>query len=121
MFDIKLKAIWNIRTYNLLEIAERINKKYYPEAFIKSIKFRKQNSKWGSYTKNRINISHRLLFAREKLIEYVVAHEISHFYHMNHSRDFWSMVERAIPDYKRMRMLLRKYELNLDIEGLLSD
>ncbi len=43
-----------------------------------------------------------------KKFEYVVLHEVCHLKHMNHSKQFWQMVEGYMPDYKKY-----KKELNL--------
>ncbi|MFH1276734.1 MAG: SprT family zinc-dependent metalloprotease [Candidatus Woesearchaeota archaeon] len=58
-------------------------------------------SNWGSCsTKNNINISTRLLFAPDDVIDYVIIHELAHLRERNHSVDFWELVKRAVPDYK---------------------
>ena len=36
----------------------------------------------------------------DEIINYVVVHELSHIKEHNHSKKFWSEVERVIPDYK---------------------
>ena len=33
-------------------------------------------------------------------MDYVVIHELSHLKYMNHSKDFWNMVGKYMPDYK---------------------
>ena len=50
--------------------------------------------------KKNINISLRLLFAPEKVINYVILHELCHLRELNHSYRFWSLVEQHMPDYK---------------------
>jgi predicted metal-dependent hydrolase len=42
------------------------------------------------------------------VIDYVVIHELAHIREKNHSRKFWSNVEKIIPDYKKRRLWLRK-------------
>ena len=42
------------------------------------------------------------------IIDYVVLHEICHLKHMNHSKSFWAMVEKYMPDYKEARKELKK-------------
>lgn len=61
-------------------------------------------SRWGSCNSRReVRLAWRLMKARPELIDYVVCHELAHLRHMNHSREFWSEVERLCPDYRRLR------------------
>lgn len=61
-------------------------------------------SRWGSCNSSReIRLSWRLMQARSAVIDYVVAHEVSHVLEMNHSPKFWSIVERLCPDYATHR------------------
>lgn len=91
--------------------AELINEEYYGFT-LGQVRFRKQESRWGSCsgrTRN-IQISHRLRGGPHELLEYVLIHEIAHLGEMNHSKRFWAVVARACPDYKQRRTLLRRYE-----------
>ncbi len=68
---------------------------------IKDIKYA-----WGSCSSNRnITISKKLA-KEEKVIEYVVLHEMCHLKYMNHSKEFWNLVESYLPEYKTYRALL---------------
>ena len=60
--------------------------------------------RWGSCnSKREVRLSWRLVKARPELIDYVVAHELAHLVHMNHSKAFWAEVGRLCPDYRRLR------------------
>jgi predicted metal-dependent hydrolase len=66
-------------------------------------------SRWGSCSsKKNLNFNVKLICFREEIIEYVVVHEMSHLIHMNHSKDFWKLVERLLPDYDARRKELKK-------------
>jgi predicted metal-dependent hydrolase len=66
-------------------------------------------SNWGSCSSKRnINLSSRLLFAPEKVLDYVIVHELSHLKEMNHSKKFWDIVASVMPDYKKMETWLSK-------------
>jgi predicted metal-dependent hydrolase len=60
--------------------------------------------RWGSCnSKREVRLSWRLIKAAPALIDYVVAHELAHLAHMNHSKAFWAEVGRLCPDYRRLR------------------
>jgi len=44
----------------------------------------------------------------EQAVDYVVLHELCHLRHMDHSREFYALVERYMPDWKQRRELLKK-------------
>ena len=65
-------------------------------------------TRFGSCSsKGNISYSYRLMLYPEAAREYVVVHELAHLVHMNHSRAFYSLVERYLPDYKARRKLLK--------------
>lgn len=81
-----------------------------------SITIRDQKSRWGSCSsRGTLSFNYRLIFAPPKVLDYVVVHELCHLTHMNHSKDFWNMVEQIMPDYKIYKTWLREHgqELNL--------
>ena len=55
-----------------------------------------------------ICFSYRLMLYPEKAREYVVLHELAHLVEMNHSKAFYHIIERYMPDYKERKKLLRK-------------
>jgi alpha-glucosidase len=68
-----------------------------------------QKSLWGSCSRaGNLNFSWRLTLAPPEVLDYVVVHELAHRIEMNHSRRFWSHVEKICPDYKVHRKWLRK-------------
>ena len=81
-----------------------------------SITIRDQKTRWGSCSSSgTLSFNYRLIFAPPAILDYVVVHELCHLTHMNHSRDFWNMVESVLPDYKERRQWLKEHgqELNL--------
>lgn len=73
---------------------------------------RNMTSRWGSCSSNgNISLNVYLLEVEPDLFEYVLVHELSHLYHMNHSSAFWAQVRKYCPDYKEKRLRLRKYEI----------
>ena len=74
-----------------------------------STKIRKMKTRWGvCNVKNKIiTLNSELLKKDVALIDYVIVHEMAHFYEGNHSKQFWKIVEMVIPDYKEKRKKLR--------------
>ena len=74
----------------------------------KGIKIKAQKRLWGSCGRNHIiNLNWRLGLFPEKVFEYVVAHEMCHLRHMNHSKDYWKLVASIVPEYKKYRDWLK--------------
>lgn len=72
-----------------------------------SVRVREMKTRWGSGgPSGHLRFNWRIILAPRRLIEYVVAHELCHVRHRNHSRDFWRLLGRVQPDYERRRMEL---------------
>lgn len=58
-------------------------------------------STWGNCSiAGKISLSKNLVFYSRHAIEYVCLHEICHLKQMNHSKQFWAMVKKYMPNYK---------------------
>ncbi|MES2674041.1 MAG: SprT family zinc-dependent metalloprotease [Pseudomonadota bacterium] len=65
-------------------------------------------SKWGHCTvKGAIQYNWHILLAPEPIVDYLVAHEVSHLRQHNHSPAFWQLVASLCPDYKKHRAWLK--------------
>ena len=74
------------------------------------IKINSARTRWGSCSaKGSLNFSWRLILAPMEFVDYVVVHELVHTQVHNHSKRFWSRVEKIMPDYKVRRMWLKKH------------
>ncbi len=74
-----------------------------------TLKIRKMKTRWGvnNVTKRIITLNSELLRKDVDLIDYVIIHELCHFYEANHSNKFWYQVSLRYPDYKMARKRLR--------------
>ena len=69
-------------------------------------------TRWGSAgADGGIRLNWRLIHHKLDIIDYVVAHELSHLRVMNHSPQFWETVESVVPDYAKRRRVLREQML----------
>ena len=96
------------RVSMLKEKINKLNEKHFNKK-INKIFFKNHKSKWGSCSENgNINISTRLLFAPNDILEYTCIHELAHLIEHNHSERFWALVEKAMPDYKEKEKWLKE-------------
>ena len=74
------------------------------------ITIREQKTRWGSCSaKGSLNFNWRLILAPEKVLDYVVIHELAHRKEMNHSPGFYQVVEDAMPDYRIYQRWLKEH------------
>lgn len=95
----------------LQKIVKRSMEKYVAllQELPKKVRIKDIKYAWGSCSSNRnITINQNLAKKEEKIIEYVVLHEMCHLKHMNHSKKFWDLVEKYMPDYQKYRTILKK-------------
>ena len=74
-------------------------------------------TRWGSASaKQVIRLNWRLIHFDELLIDYVVVHELAHLHEMNHSPQFWKIVENTLPTYKVAKRELQNIDLTVLFE-----
>lgn len=73
------------------------------------VTIRNQKSRWGSCSaKGNLNFNCLLVNVPEDVRDYVIVHELCHRMEMNHSRQFWKLVESVLPDYQERRKWLKE-------------
>jgi predicted metal-dependent hydrolase len=83
-----------------------------------AVKVSSAKTRWGSCSsKGSLNFSWRLMMADDAVIDYVLVHELAHITEMNHSSEFWAIVEGILPDYRRRRAELAKLQERITTEG----
>lgn len=92
----------------IAQIAEE-NKISYQNVFIKN-----QRSRWGSCSAaNNINLNLHLMRLPDRLIDLVITHELCHVIEKNHSKNFYGLLEKMLPDYKELNKELKKWDTQL--------
>lgn len=82
---------------------------------------RSQKTKWGTCSsKKNISLNWRIIKTPLFIWDYLIVHELCHTVHMNHSKDYWSLVEFYFPERKKAEKWLRDNE-SLIFEDSLTD
>ena len=68
-----------------------------------------QQKRWGSCDhKGTLRLNWRIIQGPTSLVDYVVAHEVCHLVHQEHTAEFWRMLGRILPDYEHSKAELKK-------------
>ena len=74
-----------------------------------NIRIKNTQTRWGSCSgKGNLNFHYKILFLPDRAKDYLVVHELCHLGQMNHSKKFWDLVAKTIPDYKEQKKVLSK-------------
>lgn len=77
----------------------------------KNVSVKQLKTRWGSCSKiGNLNFSYKIIYLPEELQDYLVVHELCHLGQFNHSKKFWDLVEKTIPNYTKLRTQLRGIE-----------
>ncbi len=81
---------------------------------INQIVIKDMKTRFGSCSSfGNLNYCWRVVLAPEPVLAYLCAHEVSHLKEMNHSKKFWTHVERLCPDYKNLQKWLKQHSKEL--------
>ena len=73
------------------------------------VSIRNQKTRWGSCSrKGNLNFNYKIIFLSPEAADYIIVHELCHLKELNHSKGFWDLVEKAIPNYKAIRKQLKQ-------------
>lgn len=107
----KLTKYINEDIYNTF--LERLN--YWYQLFeekipVPNLKIRKMTTRWGvcNIKNHNVTLNYNLSQYDISCLDYVIVHELSHFIHPNHSKEFWALVEKYYPKYKECRKKLKE-------------
>lgn len=77
---------------------------------VNNVTLRDTKSRWGSCSSDgNISLSWRLIFAPWEAMDYVVAHEVAHLVHMDHSKRFWALCAQLSEDYSTGKKWMRSH------------
>lgn len=92
------------------KIREKV-KRYAPIVGVEptGVNIKTFKSRWGSCTaKGELEFNWRIMLAPNRMVDYVVIHELCHLIHHDHSPEFWREVYRVMSDYQVCREWLRE-------------
>lgn len=74
-----------------------------------NISVKEQKTRWGSCSSlKNLNFNWKLIMMPEPIVTYVIVHELAHLKFMDHSKNFWTEVEKYLPDYRISKNWLEK-------------
>ena len=120
--EVKDNKIYILNKKELDKYIDNIIKKIYNEKMdywynifeekipIPNLKIRKMTSRWGvcNIKNKNITLNYYLYKYEITCLDYVIVHELSHFIHPNHSKNFWTLVSKYCPNYKELRKKLKE-------------
>lgn len=82
----------------------------------KAMKITDSKGKWGSCNSmGTICFNWRVIKLPPKIIDYVIVHELCHLVEMNHSKKFWSLVSKFLPDTQERKKAIKEYGFLLNL------
>jgi len=100
---------------------QRIKKRiqfYQPKIRVKpnKVTVKEQKKRWGSCSsRDNLNFNWRIIMAPLNVLDYIVVHEMCHLVYLNHSQDYWDLVQSILPDYEKRREWLKKNGIRLSL------
>lgn len=89
-------------TQRLLELNQIYGFKY------QRVSIKNQSTRWGSCSKQgNLNFHYKVAQLPADVADYVLVHELCHLQELNHSKQFWQLVARTLPNYRDLRRALR--------------
>ncbi len=86
----------------VLKLSKLYNFKY------NSIRITSAKTRWGSCsTNNNLNFTYKLVLCPKNVVDYIIIHELSHTIIKNHSKKFYMLIKKIMPEYKQCEKWLK--------------
>lgn len=108
--DFQIKDLDKFYKEEIQKIIPSLVEKYsnLMQLYPTKISYRKNRRTWGSCNfKNELNFNILLAKYPIFIIEYIVIHELAHIQHKNHSKNFYFLVEKFSPNYKKIEKFFK--------------
>ena len=81
---------------------------------INRVAIKNTSTRWGSCSsKANLNFNYKIIYLGPELADYLIVHELCHLGQMNHSKKFWDLVSKTIPDYAKINKELKRIQIRL--------
>jgi hypothetical protein len=81
---------------------------------INRIAIKNTTTRWGSCSsKGNLNFNYKIIYLKPHLADYLIVHELCHLGELNHSKKFWALVSKTVPDYDRINKELKRIHIKL--------
>ncbi|MEJ2446045.1 MAG: SprT family zinc-dependent metalloprotease [Exilibacterium sp.] len=98
-FQEQARELLELRTYHY---AEQLG------VSVNQVTLRRTKTKWGHCTREgNIQYNWLIAMASREVLDYLVVHEVCHRIYLDHSQNYWALVESLCPDYRRLRRWLK--------------
>lgn len=95
------------QAYDIAQARIKYFNKVYDFKFYK-INIKNQKTRWGSCSKKgNLNFNYKIALLPDYLADYIIVHELCHLGEFNHSKKFWDLVVKSIPNYVELRKKLK--------------
>ena len=93
-----------------LEHLDEVYNRFSENVPYPSLCIRKMTTRWGvnNIKLKKVTLNSELIYKDLKYLDYVIVHELAHFKHHNHGKEFWKLVEENEPNYKKIRKELQE-------------
>ncbi|MCP4161245.1 MAG: M48 family metallopeptidase [Deltaproteobacteria bacterium] len=80
------------------------------------VKIMELQNRWGSCNdKGNVNFHWKCIMAPLTILDYIIAHELTHLIHPNHSEAFWNELDKIMPDYHQRKSWLKVHGAGMDL------
>lgn len=81
---------------------------------INRIAIKNTRTRWGSCSsKKNLNFNYKIIYLKPELADYLIVHELCHLGQLNHSKKFWSLVFKTVPNHVKINKELKKINIKL--------
>jgi len=76
---------------------------------INRVAIKNTKTRWGSCSEYaNLNFNYKIIYLRPELADYLIVHELCHLGELNHSKIYWDLVKKTIPNYAKINKELRR-------------